>query len=114
MNFSIELITLILLKLLTIYGLSILQEMNKVYAPFSDNITSTATISQIGHGLPTADKTNLCSPDSPITYTSVGIYCGIREIVHWPNGPASMVDIYHGNCFCFFCFLKIFFDFILN
>ncbi|CAH8486965.1 unnamed protein product [Schistosoma guineensis] len=42
------------------------------------------------------DKTITCLSDNPIVHTSVGIYCGLREIVHWPNGPASMVDVYYG------------------
>ncbi|VDP20716.1 unnamed protein product [Schistosoma margrebowiei] len=41
------------------------------------------------------DKTITCLSDNPIVHTSVGIYCGLREIVHWPNGPASMVDVYY-------------------
>ncbi|CAL8104687.1 unnamed protein product [Calicophoron daubneyi] len=37
-----------------------------------------------------------CPPDRPQTATNVGIFCGIREIVHWPDGVASKVDIYYG------------------
>nr|QQY02465.1 acetylcholinesterase [Cryptocotyle lingua] len=37
-----------------------------------------------------------CPPDRPVTVTEVGTYCGIREVVHWPDGMASKVDIYYG------------------
>ncbi|OON22929.1 Carboxylesterase [Opisthorchis viverrini] len=37
-----------------------------------------------------------CPSDRPATITTVGTFCGIREVVHWPDGMASKVDIYYG------------------
>ncbi|CAH8442692.1 unnamed protein product [Dicrocoelium dendriticum] len=37
-----------------------------------------------------------CPPERPVVFTRVGAYCGIREVVHWPDGMASKVDIFYG------------------
>lgn len=38
-----------------------------------------------------------CPTDRPQVSTNVGKFCGVREIVHWPDGMASKVDIYYGK-----------------
>ncbi|CAH8455752.1 unnamed protein product [Heterobilharzia americana] len=88
-------ISFILLHLLSLYGIKTLQDVNKVSMLYNGNMTTNTSNTGPVNGLP-IDTTVICSSDNPVTHTSVGIYCGLREIVHWPNGPASVVDVYYG------------------
>ncbi|CAH8470234.1 unnamed protein product [Schistosoma turkestanicum] len=85
--------------LITLFcGINTIQNVNKASLsppPTIGNVIVNQSTPADGDSL--GDKTTtICSVDNPIVHTSVGIYCGQREIVHWPNGPASMVDIYYG------------------
>ncbi|CAH8429195.1 unnamed protein product [Schistosoma rodhaini] len=95
MNMNLYIITsFLLLDPVLSSRLNAFQNVNNVLIPFIENTiinNSIAADIDLHNG-----KTTICSSDNPVVHTSVGIYCGVREIVHWPNGPASMVDVYYG------------------